>query len=849
VTQNRILPLAGPVLTGYLLADAAASGLRWGPLRLGVAATTVLASLAPFTLRPSLPTADTLGRGRAGALGAVSGVALASQLGDGMPSMVAQCIGAAALALAGALLIDLALTVPDRPRLVGRLRGVSLLAALVAGAMGVAAPLPAIDLFGHLFLAPSAAFSQAPAAFAVAALVVATALRLLRPRLGSTPTALASNAWAVLGLAPALVVTVAVVAARRRGDLPEGSVWVTVAGAFVVAIVSYAHAALVDASRRLHAGRASRRGFAGALAFAAVAIAVFLLRREIPDDPLAMTAASAGLVAFAVLVFRGALPLSNRILAPFGGRLIEGCARAADSVAEGTRLEELAQHVLGAMRYAAAEPDASGRLYTVDPPTDAKIDAAGQPHVRARPMPETLARRFVEHPGEVVVLADLVEHVVRRPALRPLVEALEQLDALCAVPIMAEGELEGALVVPRGRRRSPLTLEEIDALGHLARRLSGPIRVYGALARAQARAGTASLEKDRVEEQVEALEDELVRLRAEAATLRAGRGAGPSAQKVVAYSRAARAMERRLEDLAAADASVALVAETGCFVDRIARRLHAGSARGGGPFVVGDCGYVAAEDTLAALVGRAGDAGATGWLRLAHGGTLLLVDVPALSMDAQRALAEALAVRQARPLDGAGAYPTDVRIVATSRVPLASLAAAGSFDAELARWLVHAELHVPPLRERPEDVPSLTLLAVDRACRVLGRPTVGIEQAAMDALLAHDWPGNLRELEVVIQRAAARAEGPQIRVLDLPPLGAAPVMAPAPAAAPEPSGSFSLDGTATEVEHRMLLRALERAEGNKSEAARLLGMKRTTFLDKLRRHELAAAEAGRPDAS
>ena len=124
-------------------------------------------------------------------------------------------------------------------------------------------------------------------------------------------------------------------------------------------------------------------------------------------------------------------------------------------------------------------------------------------------------------------------------------------------------------------------------------------------------------------------------------------------------------------------------------------------------------------------------------------------------------------------------------------------------------------------------MPSLVLLAIDRACRVLASEPVGIEQAAMAALVAHDWPGDVAELEFMVELAVSRVQGKSIRLADLPPL------AWLADAEDEPLG-----GTYMEVERRLLERALLRAGGNKSEAARMLGLKRTTFLDKLRRHEL-----------
>jgi DNA-binding NtrC family response regulator len=118
------------------------------------------------------------------------------------------------------------------------------------------------------------------------------------------------------------------------------------------------------------------------------------------------------------------------------------------------------------------------------------------------------------------------------------------------------------------------------------------------------------------------------------------------------------------------------------------------------------------------------------------------------------------------------------------------------------------------------------LLALDRAARTQGRPPVGIDQAALDVLLTHDFPGNLRELGSVIERAVRAARGPKVLRDDLPPLD------------PGTPEEHPLTGTYEAIERRLLEHALLRAAGNKSEAARLLALKRTTFLDKLRRYQL-----------
>jgi DNA-binding NtrC family response regulator len=151
----------------------------------------------------------------------------------------------------------------------------------------------------------------------------------------------------------------------------------------------------------------------------------------------------------------------------------------------------------------------------------------------------------------------------------------------------------------------------------------------------------------------------------------------------------------------------------------------------------------------------------------------------------------------------------------------------GALEPDLATWFSQCGLTIPPLRERREDIPSLALLAIDRACRVLARDPIGIEHDAMGALIGHDWPGDVAELELVVELAVARASAKTIGVRDLPPL-----------VWPGSDEGEPLRGTYLEIERRLLEHALRRSGGNKSEAARMLGLKRTTFLDKLRRHGL-----------
>jgi DNA-binding NtrC family response regulator len=207
---------------------------------------------------------------------------------------------------------------------------------------------------------------------------------------------------------------------------------------------------------------------------------------------------------------------------------------------------------------------------------------------------------------------------------------------------------------------------------------------------------------------------------------------------------------------------------------------------------------------------------------------LALQDLPALPREVQARLAEALRSGRAQPEGEVEAFEVRARVVATARRSISELLAGDGLLPELGE-LFPVVLPVPPLRERKGDLPSLTLVELDRASRVLGRAAVGIAPDAQARLEGHQWPGNHDELAAVIERAAARAEGPRVTRADLPALGGG--------AGPE-DGEHPLEGSFESVEGRVLARALQRAGGNKSEAARLLGLKRTTFLDKLKRHGL-----------
>lgn len=814
---SRITPLLAPAAALYLAADAASARGGLGPLEWIAAGLGLVLAAGPLALRPMV-IEGAPGARRVGALGAAAGVGLTASLSPEFGSMLRSIAASVSLPLAGALVLDLALFVPDRVPW-RRFRPLLMLGAVGAGLGGAGAVLPAFHLFGEPVLIPPR-WIVAPAYYAFGAAALALLIRLGRRR-RCAPGALAANAWAVMGLVPVVLVGAWVTAVRV--PLTTGT---AIVGAAATAAL-YGHAAMVDPRRRLSAGPTVRRTVARALVVAAGVASAVSFHAELADpslDTWTLGVAVLGWLLVLIAFWRGLEPLVVRVFSPRGGRLLRAVQLAREQMRDTATLEELGAAVLAPLRELGGGVGRP-RLRLFDPPLEVTVDLAGGGHVRRIETLSPLQGQVERAPGTVVLAADIEAQMVRRPELRPLAESLHSLEAFAMVPLTREENAEGCLLLS-GDLRGVLRLEELEALRLLGRDLAMRVAALASEQRALGRLARLAAREDELEESLEAAHGQLAKLREDARALRAGRGEARRNAAPVAYSAAMRTLGRRLTELAAVDSPVLLEAEAGTPIDRVARRLHEESPRADGPFVVADASAISPEQAASALFGD--DEGNLGWLRLAAEGTLLLADLPALPRAVQHELAEALAIRRASTPGGA-AHPMTARLVAASRRPLAELRADGILDEDLAAWLDPGTVRVPPLRERRDDMPSLVLLALDRACRVHGREPMGVEQGALEVLLAHDWPGNLRELQHVVDRAVANARGPKVTRADLPPLaGIAPPADP-------------LEGTWNDVERRLLDRALKRADGNKSEAARSLGLKRTTFLDKLRRHGMRGA--------
>uniref|UniRef100_A0A7C2NXR3 AAA family ATPase n=1 Tax=Schlesneria paludicola TaxID=360056 RepID=A0A7C2NXR3_9PLAN len=325
------------------------------------------------------------------------------------------------------------------------------------------------------------------------------------------------------------------------------------------------------------------------------------------------------------------------------------------------------------------------------------------------------------------------------------------------------------------------------------------------------------------------------------------KGSSPALKRVLETARKA----------AATEATVLLRGESGTGKELFARAIHDNSPRRNGPLITVHCAALATGLLESELFGhvRGAFTGATadrpGRFELAQGGTLFLDEVGEISLETQVKLLRALQQKEIEPVGGRQTIRVDVRLVAATHRDLEAMIAQGRFREDLYYRLNVISIHLPPLRDRTDDLYELAVEFLKRASERCDKQVVDFEDTAWETLLRYPWPGNIRELENVIERAVVMAEGNVITVGDLPAgLGETPESAP-PVRRVTLSRRARRSGQHTETavadwrrldadeERRLLLSALDQADGNKAQAAKLLGLPRSTFFSKLKKYGLA----------
>lgn len=310
-------------------------------------------------------------------------------------------------------------------------------------------------------------------------------------------------------------------------------------------------------------------------------------------------------------------------------------------------------------------------------------------------------------------------------------------------------------------------------------------------------------------------------------------------QHIIGQSAAMQKVFETVAQVSDLTANVLIEGESGTGKEMIARAIHSNGSRANGPFLPVNCAAIPENLLESELFGYVRGAftdarkDRRGLFQEASGGILFLDEISEMPLTLQAKLLRVLEDKEVRPLGANHAAKVDARVLSASNQNLEQLVQAGRFRQDLFYRLNVIRIELPPLRRRREDIPLLVQFFIDKFARAADRRLESIESEALAALKSHTWPGNIRELEHTIERAVLLGKGGAIRVDDLP----AQVTARA-------ESTFVLDHavarqlTLHDLEREYIGRVLQNAQGNKTEAARILGVDRTTLYRKLEEYKL-----------
>jgi DNA-binding NtrC family response regulator len=307
--------------------------------------------------------------------------------------------------------------------------------------------------------------------------------------------------------------------------------------------------------------------------------------------------------------------------------------------------------------------------------------------------------------------------------------------------------------------------------------------------------------------------------------------------ELIAEARAMQPVLRLMERAAPSDAHILITGEHGTGKEVVARWLHAASKRAARPFIAVNSGGVSEGVFESELFGHVKGAftdakgDRAGCFELAEGGTLFLDEIANMPLGQQAKLLRVLQTGEYHPVGSSRVRRADVRFLAATNVDVAKEVANGRFREDLLYRLNTVEIHLPPLRERREDIPMLAAHFARRLSARYGQASPEFAPEAMRALLEHAWPGNVRELEHVVERALLLAQMPVIKAEDL-------ALRPARGDGEARLEQMTLD----EVERHLIGKALARCDGQVSDAAKALGLSRSALYRRLQHHGLKGSE-------
>jgi len=299
-----------------------------------------------------------------------------------------------------------------------------------------------------------------------------------------------------------------------------------------------------------------------------------------------------------------------------------------------------------------------------------------------------------------------------------------------------------------------------------------------------------------------------------------------------------------IRKISRAQSSVLVTGESGTGKELAARAIHQTSLRYDKAFVSINCAAVPSELLESELFGHVKGAftGALankkGLFETAHGGTLLLDEIGEMPVEMQAKLLRALQERSIRRIGGLDEIKVDVRLICTTNRDLEAMVESGEFREDLFYRINVIRIHIAPLRERPDDIPVLAEHFLTRIRKEMGKSSGSFSSEGMRMLREHRWPGNIRELENVIERAVALETGEMVMPENLSALAAVPTGPAPPMPGEIPEEGFIIEDYLRDIEKRFITQALSQAEGNMTRAANLLGMSFRSFRYYVKKYEL-----------
>ena len=319
-----------------------------------------------------------------------------------------------------------------------------------------------------------------------------------------------------------------------------------------------------------------------------------------------------------------------------------------------------------------------------------------------------------------------------------------------------------------------------------------------------------------------------------------------SFSEIIGNSAAIQAVFRLIEKVSATNTNILIQGESGTGKELVARAIHQLSPLADKSFVAINCGALPESLLESELFGHTKGAftGAIadnkGLFRAAEGGTLFLDEIGEIDATLQVKLLRFLDVRTFERVGSNKTLTADVRLITATNRDLQAMVKEGEFRQDLYYRLCVVEILLPSLRDRPSDIHLLATSFLTESAKANGKPIAGFSSEALDALQAHDWPGNVRELRAAVERAVVLSRDPIIGLRDLPPDIRQPRRAPTTDASDTRAPIHTPEGTTTvhDAERNLIIEALRETGGNRTEAARRIGLSRRTLHRKLHEYHL-----------